>query len=104
MIAIGPPTLEVRVSIWPGTRLSTLVGGVSGLPDGNICVSRVSRVTLGVTIAYVGSYGTEAECMCLNAKTHATGSRNVSLATSAPGVEPRETTGTQCTGCESSMI
>src|SRR5262245_6034742 len=109
MIAIGPPTLsvpavEVRRSICPGTALARLLGGVRPMPAGYICASRVSCVTFGTTCGYVASYGTEFECMCLNASTQAKGSRKLSLATSAPGVELRETTPTQFTGLAFGII
>src|SRR5437763_1396195 len=106
---MGPPTdnepdVDVRVSIWPGTREAGFVGGVSAVPTGYICASRVSRVTFGVICGYVGSYGTAFECICLKALMQTSGSSWFMRVTSVPGVAPRDTSATQGTGFASGMI
>src|ERR1700730_16187868 len=100
----GPPEPLVAVFIWPGTLFAGLVGGVSDVPRGYICVSRGSAVTINVKGGYEGSGGTALECICLKPTMQASGSRKFSRVISVPGVEPRDTMGIQLTGSPSGII
>src|ERR1700719_4391172 len=100
----GPPEPLVAVFIWPGTLSAGLVGGVSAVPRGYICVSRGSAVTINVKGGYVGSGGTAFECMCLKPTMHTSGSRKFNRVISVPGVDPRDTMEMQLTGLPSGII